>query len=208
MKLKPQTRICKICFNEIKNENIADLILNNVFLCEKCRKSLEPKFIRFMVNDTQALSIYNYDDKIRELLYQFKGCYDIELKDVFLSDFIDYLKIKYYGYVAIPAPSYILHDEKRSFNHVDELINVIGLPKLKAFTKIKDIKQANSNKRERSNVKNIIKMSDKINVKGMNVLLVDDVFTTGATMRTMLNLIKTKEPKTIKILVLSKTENL
>ena len=206
--MKPQTRICKICFEEIKNENIADLMENNVFLCEKCRESFAPKFINFKVNGIDALSIYEYDEKIKSLLYQFKGCYDIELKDVFLADFIDYLRTKYFGYIAIPAPSYILQDEKRSFNHVNELINTIGLPKINAFEKTDDFKQAKSSRNKRKQIKNIIKMSDKVNVKNMNVLLVDDVYTTGATMTTMVDLIKQKGPKSIKILVLSKTKNI
>ena len=32
-----------------------------------------------------AISIYRYDEKIQSLLYQFKGCFDYELFDVFLS---------------------------------------------------------------------------------------------------------------------------
>jgi len=40
------------------------------------------------------------------------------------------------------------------------------------------------------------------------VLLVDDVYTTGATMRAMIDLVKSRGAKTIQILVMSKTIDL
>ena len=38
-----------------------------------------------------------------------------------------------------------------------------------------------------------------------NILIVDDVFTSGSTVRSMVNLIKTKHPKRIEILIIAKT---
>ena len=43
---------------------------------------------------------------------------------------------------------------------------------------------------------------------GKKVLIVDDVFTTGSTVNAMIDLIKPKNPKKIKILVMSKTRDI
>ena len=71
--------------------------------------------------------------------------------------------------------------------------------------KTKDIKQKLLNYDERQKISEIIEIrpNDLFNKK---VLLVDDVITTGASMKAAINLIQKCQPKILKILVISKRE--
>lgn len=156
----------------------------------------------------KALSIYDYDEMIKKLIYTFKGCYDYELKDIFLTRYLSYLKILYRGYVVVPTPSSKVDDEKRGFNHVKEIYKSLGLPMLDVLIKISKEKQSSKSKKNRLKVdKKIISKNIDL-LKGKKVLIVDDIYTTGATMQRAINLVKEGNPKTIKVLVIAKTIDL
>lgn len=165
----------------------------------------KPVFKEFSVGKYNALTLYNYDELIQEKLYQFKGCFDIELGTVFIEYFRLYLKIKYWGYIVVPAPSYSSKDEERGFNHVDVMFSSLGLEMVKCIHKVKDIKQADLNFDERQQIGNALIIDKTMELRGKKILIVDDVFTTGSTVRAMINLLEKNKPKKIKILVMSKT---
>lgn len=168
---------------------------------------LEPKFIKFKVNNYSAIAVYEYTDRIKSLLYQFKGCFDIEIFDVFLERFKHELKMMFYGYHMVPIPSYKDDDERREFNHVEEMFKVIKLPMIKALVKTSHIKQANSPFQERQKISKYLELINGVDLSGKKVLIVDDVYTTGSTMKAAIALIEKLHPKTIKVLVMSKAIN-
>ena len=174
-------------------------------LCENCFQSLNAKFISFKIGSISALSIYEYEEVIKKLIYTYKGCYDYELKDVFLSRYINYLKILYMGYVIVPIPSSKVDDEKRGFNHVVEIFKSLGLPMYMVIEKNSREKQSSKNKKDRLNVESILITKNIESIKGKKVLIVDDIYTTGATMFKTIELVKQGKPKKIKVLVIAKT---
>ena len=149
--------------------------------------------------------IYKYDSTIKTYLYQFKGCFDYELYPVFLFRFKFMLHFMYRDYYIVPAPSYKEDDEKRGFNHVEMIYSVLNLKILKLFIKTEHHKQTDCTRNERSEIYKYMKVNSNVDVKGKKILLVDDVFTTGSTMKSMIKLLKQLKPSKIKILVLSKT---
>lgn len=206
MKLLFKTNICKICLEKTNLNSFNNLFFPKNFICDKCQQSFSPVFKKFSVNGVEALFIYKYDSTTKELLYKFKGCFDFELKDVFLQRFSLFLKLKYFDCSIVHAPSYIDSDVERGFNHVVEMFKPLKLKQLDVLIKTANIKQANCSFIDRKNIKNIIEIKNLNQVKGKNILLVDDVYTTGSTMRACIDLLKQAGAKTIKILVMSKTE--
>ena len=203
--LKKQTRICKVCFDPIDDKSLYNIFHKNSCLCSKCRKRFKPKFIKFDIDGYEALSIYDYDETIKALLYQFKGCFDYELADVFLQPYYFGLKQMFSGYVLVPIPSFEEDDKIRGFNHVETIFSKLKLPIINALVKTDHFKQAENTSKERKNIGNYLTIKQVQGITNKKVLLVDDVYTTGSTMKACTKLIKNLHPKDIKILVMSKT---
>ena len=73
--------------------------------------------------------------------------------------------------------------------------------------KNKDVNQHNLNFHKRKNIYEVINLKDDFSsIEDKKILLVDDIMTTGGTMKRCLELVKSQRPKKIKILVLAKRE--
>lgn len=200
-------KVCKICFKTIKIDDFCRLFSKNICICAACQELLEPKFISFKVNQYKALAIYEYSDYIKNLIYLYKGCFDYEMREVFLNLFYKELKILYSGYIVIPIPSYKEDDETRGFNHVVEAFNYLGLKMMPIIVKTAHHKQAEKGAKKRKEINKFLALSESPDLSMKRVLLVDDIYTTGSTMKSAINLVEKLNPKEIKILVLAKTKD-
>ena len=127
---------------------------------------------------------------------------------MFLSRYLTYLKLLYRGYIVVPVPSNKIDDTKRGFNHVVEIYKSLGLPMVDALIKVKNEKQSSKSKKNRLNIDTVIVGQNLEKLYGKKVLIVDDVYTTGATMHKAISVIKEASPKQIKVLVIAKTIDL
>ena len=205
MKLKEQTRLCKICFEPINDYSLMSLIQTKTTICKKCLNDLVPVLQKFEVLGCHALSIFSYDEVIQKYLYQFKACFDFEIKELFLSRFKKELSVKYSNFIMIPIPSYKYDDETREFNHVVEMFECLHLPMMKIIIKTHKFKQATNKSEKRKEISKHLELSSQPDLTGKKVLIVDDVYTTGSTMKAAIKLVETLHPKTIEVLVMSKT---
>ena len=176
-------------------------------MCHDCLEKFGPVFNEFKFEGVKCLNIYFYNEKIQEMLYQFKGCKDYELNKVFLDYYKAYLNQRFNNYIMVPAPSYIKNDEERGFNHVEEMFKNLKLEMWKCIHKIKQVKQADLSSEERQKIDEVLVIDD-VDFRHKKILIVDDVFTTGSTVRAMINLVKQKHPKLVEVLVMSKTIDL
>ncbi len=180
------------------------MIKSNPQICSNCYRKFHPVYDQFTLSGCSGLAIYRYDDGIRSLIYQFKGCYDYELSSVFLDRSLEYLKMKYRGYVLVPAPSTKESDEKRGFNHVVEIFKHLDKPMYQVIEKTDNIKQSDLSKKDRRKISEHLIIKNRYLLTKKKVLIVDDVKTTGSTLKAMIKLIKECRPRKIKILVLSR----
>ncbi len=194
--------VCKICFCDIKKDSLHYFL--NPCICQQCFNTFDPKLKSFKDNGISYFYIYEYDELIKKLLFQFKGCYDIELKDVFLERFKYLLRLKYHGYILVPLPSTKEDDESRGFNHVVEIFKSLSLPMERCIFKKVDFKQSDLSFKER------IKVKDKLGIKNgealtnKKVLIVDDVITSGSSIKAAISLVSLYNPLKIKVLVLAR----
>ena len=159
----------------------------------------------FKVDQFEGRSLYLYEEEIRTLLYQFKGCADIELAPIFLAYQAPILRWAYRGYTLVPAPSFAAKNEARGFNHVELMFASLHLPFLHAIEKLDDVKQADLHWRDRQKIGEHLHYVDGISVQGKKILFVDDLLTTGATAKACCSLLKAHGAKRVKILVMGYT---
>ena len=198
--------VCKICFKDIKDYSLYNLVNKKHILCEECFGKLKAKFYKLNIGTVKATAIYDYSDVIKELIFKYKGCYDYELKDVFLYRYLNYLKLKYRNYYVVPVPSFHVDDEKRGFNHVIEIYKLLNLKMLTIIHKNKAHKQSENSGRQRHDIRSVLEIDKNIDMKGKKILLVDDIMTTGSTLLSCVELLKSVHAKHIEILVIAKTK--
>ena len=191
---------CLIC-NDVIEENFSSLFCEEKQICYSCFCKFERRNAKFVIKGVQGIVLYKYNEFFKDVLFRYKGCYDYALKEVFLAYRLNQLKRQYRGYSVVLAPSNKESEIKRGFNHLEEIFKQIKLPIIKCFIKTKKWKQSEKKKEERVNIQKVIKI-DKSCLKGVKrVLIVDDVLTTGSTIKALISQIPSSIDK--KVLVLA-----
>ncbi|MFA6796563.1 MAG: phosphoribosyltransferase family protein [Bacilli bacterium] len=147
-------------------------------------------------------SLARYKPPLSKLLIQYKENYDVELKSVFLSYYKSYLKIKFSGYSIVLVPSSLKKIKMREFDHLEMIFKELGLPILKVLSKKDGKEQKKNSASERKKVYQAINIHGGEVVSNKKILLVDDVITTGSTLKACLQLLKKYKPKRIEILTI------
>lgn len=179
-------------------------MFKKITICDDCFNKFHPKFINYSLDGVKGMSLFNYDNNMKNLIYQYKGCYDFELFSVFLEQYSTYFHYLYKGYYIVPIPSNERDDTRRQFNHVVEAFSILNLPMLKVLYKSEEYKQSEQHKADRIKIFDILKLSDLEIIKNKKILIVDDIVTTGSSIKAAIALIKKAHPKDIKFLTLAK----
>lgn len=203
-KLITATRSCKICHRKIEENSFFSMVFTPKSICLRCFLSLKPSYLSWRERKVSFLAIYPYQEAYQNLLYLYKGCGDVELAPCFLERIAFALRIRFRGYRIVYAPSHPNKVLERGFEHIPLMFECLKLPILHAFIKTQDIKQSDQSKSERKKIGKYLRLVDDKEIEGQKILLVDDVFTTGSTMRACIALLQEKHPKRIHVLVLSK----
>lgn len=194
---------CLVCFNDLNRDISLIHMFKDIPVCLSCLKKFEIHDHTISFHHYPLRILYYYNDFFQSLLYQYKGLYDIALKDVFLCLYIDELKKKYKDYIIAVAPSSSLSNQKRGFSPMEMIASTIHNHIFTGLYKKEEYKQSDLSYEQRKAVKDKIGIKDKELLKGKKVLIIDDVMTSSSTMATCLELIKTCQPSMIELLVLS-----
>lgn len=168
--------------------------------CGDCLKS-KPAF-------TWARSFGIYEGTLKESLHHLKY-YGIRRLAKPLSEMMLTIHLPLAD-AMIPVPLYQKKLRKKEFNHsallARHLADKTGIPLvLNSLVKIKDTApQVGLSARERiSNLKNSFRVVSRDSIEGKDIVLVDDVFTTGTTVRECSRLLKKAGAKNIYVLLLA-----
>ncbi|WP_069998884.1 ComF family protein [Cellulosilyticum sp. I15G10I2] len=152
-----------------------------------------------MDSNTQVVALFPYEDGFRKgvLRWKYKGLrkYAKGYADLFVNDLciIDRFHID----ALVPVPLSRARFRKRGFNQAQDLANEIsklaGVKVYDILTRVKETKpQSKCSKEERlSNIKGSIAVKPEINaLEVKHIAVLDDIYTTGATIRECIHAIK------------------
>lgn len=145
---------------------------------------------------TAVKSAFQYTGNIRSCIYRFKYKHQKFLGE-YLSKFmvVKYAQLDWHIDGVIPVPLHPARQKKRGYNQAEELAKPfcddLALPLLNILQRVKDTpSQTTLSPSDRANsVKDAFILTDKSLVKGKNILIIDDVYTTGATIEEITNLL-------------------
>lgn len=203
--------LCDACHSLIK--------VNNTAFCAVCRGRLpenknhchRPLFLLAAATD--------YDNPvIRDLIHHFKYKNFRSVAGVLGKILNECLKnllgnggLKIKNFIVVPIPLHPRRERGRGFNQSKLLAETIAgnfnLELCEPLERIKNNKpqiEMEDNEARQKNINGCFKLTDGAEIKGKNILLVDDVFTSGATMNEAAKILKEKGVEKIIALVAAK----
>lgn len=182
---------CLVCFKSLfEDSSIKTLINPNKYLCDNCKSKLKRIDKNEYILGVNVTYLYEYNQFMKDLIYQYKGCYDIVLKDVFLEKHKKEIRKKYKGYLLVFPPSNINEDLKRGFNHIEKIVECLHMKSDYLFYKTKEVKQTSLKYKDRQQIANIIKLKNNKKIDStIKYLIVDDIVTTKATLKAIINIL-------------------
>lgn len=198
------------------------------YICDSCKQKIEksPLYLNKIDNygknknkyfDEHAY-IFKYSEIIRDIIirYKFRNC--PYLSRMFTNFFIKNQKIcgflKKYD-IIIPVPMSNKKIRQRGYNQAKIIAkqiannnkNIIFSGNVLVKCKNNQTQSTLSKIQRLQNVQNVYKVQNKEVITEKNVLIFDDIYTTGATVNECAKILKSCNPKSIGILTIAKDYN-
>lgn len=213
---------CQICHRP-KTETNKQYFKDD--LCNDCIRWEESSKWRGTL--TKNTSIYVYNDFMAELIAKFKYRGDYALAKIFAEDIQNILRSLQYD-VIVPIP---LSEERlyeRGFNQAEALLIEAGLQPSNILERTHTEKQSKKSREERIHLPQVFKLSQikpttetitskqiqtsknqqaappTNSIKNKHILLVDDIYTTGSTLRHAAYILEQAGAKSIQSLTLAR----
>lgn len=191
---------------------------NKRWICPKCKLLLkeELKFKKIVNNYRTIYFLGFYEKRIKKLILDFKFKEKSYIGKGFSYLFLlnEEWKESFRNYdLIIPVPMFKKSKRMRGYNQSEILAKDLSI-KLKVEYK-KDILCKIKNNRKQStlsihqreeNVKNVYQIKKKEIISDKKILLIDDIYTTGNTVKSCIKELELSGAKSVDVLVISKTK--
>ncbi len=163
-----------------------ETLTTNGAACAKCRHAGSPGFI-WVVTD--------YKDVAKDLIQKYKFGQERvaanSIADIMAQTFLTYNSddsIKDHNYLIVPIPTATSRIRERGFDHsallARHLSKKLGSKSIHALKRIGQTRQVGAKRKQRiEQAQNSYRVVKSGAVTGRNILLIDDVITTGATLQ-------------------------
>lgn len=197
-----------VCYNCKSNEIVAH------FLCKDCLKKLDYVANKFKIGNYDAHAVYFYNESMKNLVADYKFNRNTSLSKVFASILYDYGRVNKLFDVdyILPSPSSKKTINKRGFDHIsmitDNFIDNINANYLESFIKKQDTRaQHKLSKDERAyNLMGAFRLEEDLS--GKSVLIIDDLITTGNTVKEICKVLEIANVKEVKAMAITSEHRL
>lgn len=205
-------QMCEKCFGMLDKidgrlcSKCGDVLLDGSLKCLLCNS------FNYAFNSSRSIFYYNDVSAkiIKGLKYGGRKYYAKHIAKMMTEKSTIFKNIDFLTFVPISKK----RKKIRGFNQAEEIANeiskIVGIPVMNLLVKTKDKKhQAGLSQIDRlSNLKDTFEVNTNVlqEVKGKRVLIIDDVFTTGATLSECSEVLKNAGLKTVKGLTFAKTK--
>lgn len=203
MHIYNKARQCLICFQEIESRPSLYHFCHQSSLCLDCLNKFDIYNQQHYFHNYPLTILYYYNSFFKKILFQYKGQDDYALKDAFLNPFYDF-KTRYRRHLIAIVPSSDEDNKRRGFNPNEMIVQSFSNNIFTGLYKTSSYKQASQN--DRSLIKQHIKIKDGHRLFNQDVIIFDDVITSGNTIMACANLIASFHPKSISIIVLASNQ--
>lgn len=192
--------VCQWCGRPLYSEFTGEKIL-----CGKCMAK-RPTY-------DMARSVFIYETSSKDSILKFKYADKMEFGKTFVSLMLQAgTPLLQKTDIIMAVPMHWSRRLMRKYNQAEILAKTLGKktkipynPRVLIRTKY-TTRQENKNYTERqANVKNVFSVKNKERIKGKRILLIDDVFTTGATVSNCAKTLKKSGAKAVYVLTIAKT---
>lgn len=194
---------CLTCFKKFSVVTLRNLFEKRPLICDECLHEIKNDIHRINLKGINILFLSHYESIMKSWLMNYKEYKDYELAKVFLFPFLPVIKLLFHHYIFIPCPSSKTRIENRGFDHLEEILKCSNLRYLNILRKKDDIEQKNKKAVDRlDNMQIDIDESKKNELFSKKVILFDDVYTTGKTFFSCVDVLKKLHVKKIKGLII------
>jgi competence protein ComFC len=183
---------CVICFQRIFHKRGI-----NISLCTSCSKDIEPVLYSATIVIKESMTyrctaLFRYDKTVKRMISLFKFSKELKQARACAGLILENLNMAFEPDIIIPVPSHPVEEIKRGFSHMNYLAGMVseklGIPYYpvigRKFFPLFGRNQKHKDKKQRLNSANRFYVrSEGPCIQGKNVLLLDDVITTGTSMK-------------------------
>lgn len=167
-------------------------------LCDKCSEELTYSELPF--------AIFTYNPMMQTIIKQYKFLKDIRFAAFFAQPLKKKLRTQKYDLI-IPIPMHEKMETKRTFCHMTAIFEEMNLPFEQLLEKTTMEQQSKKTKVQREGVAPLFKMKQPRDLTGKTVLLVDDLLTTGTTLKHAENCLMAAGAKKVEKIVIVSGNN-
>ncbi|MFC7393835.1 ComF family protein [Scopulibacillus cellulosilyticus] len=193
---------CRVCGRDLR---LLDSRYVEGSVCRDCSRWEESEWQGLL---TKNRSLYVYNDFLKEVVKAFKFQGDVALVHGFKTDVLQMYKKHFRNAAIVPVPLSFERLAERGFNQSEHIASLLDQPVYHGLIRaIHENKQSKKGRKERiTHRENPFTANQKLKerLEGQSVLLIDDIYTTGATIRMAAQALLSFKPKEISALTLAR----
>lgn len=150
--------------------------------CYDCERWLKNPIFGTVL--TRNCSVFHYNEFMKDLIARYKYRGDALLASLFQQHLqTAFTKNFASGYLLVPIPLSEERLHERGFNQARLLADLLNAPIIEPLRRVHFEKQSKKTRHERLQTENVFFINESSDILNKKLLLIDDIYTTGTTIR-------------------------